>query len=201
MSEKPKKSIFKKWWFWVIAVILFAGVVGAINKDDNGKAAPASGKTQNEKPNKEEPSKDSEKETNSTLTGPGQTITTKNFKVTLEKLRKLEGNDFSKPKDGNEFVEIVMLIENISKKDYTVSSMLMFDAYHDGFSVNESITAGIISDDPTMNGKLAAGKKLRGKLSYELPSDWKELEIDIDLTKLSFSSDGELKVLVQNEKE
>lgn len=30
MTEKPKKPIFKKWWFWVICVVVVIGIVGAI---------------------------------------------------------------------------------------------------------------------------------------------------------------------------
>ncbi|MNW16766.1 hypothetical protein D3C71_2157350 [compost metagenome] len=49
-----------------------------------------------------------------------------------------------------------------------------------------------------MDGALAAGKKIRGKLAYQLPKDWKELEINTDFTVLSFSSDGEIKIVLQN---
>jgi hypothetical protein len=50
-----------------------------------------------------------------------------------------------------------------------------------------------------MDGGLAAGKKLKGALAYELPQNWEELEIHIDLTALSlFSSDGEIKIILQN---
>jgi hypothetical protein len=29
-----KKSIFQKWWFWVIAIVIFIGIVGNTGKDD-----------------------------------------------------------------------------------------------------------------------------------------------------------------------
>ena len=49
-----------------------------------------------------------------------------------------------------------------------------------------------------MDGTLVAGKKMRGKLAYELSNDWKELEVDIDLTALSLSTDGKIKILLEN---
>ncbi|MMZ65723.1 hypothetical protein D1872_281480 [compost metagenome] len=49
-----------------------------------------------------------------------------------------------------------------------------------------------------MDGALAAGKKIKGNLIYQVPKDWKELEIDVDLTVLSLSNDGEVKIVLQN---
>lgn len=49
-----------------------------------------------------------------------------------------------------------------------------------------------------MDGPLGAGKKIKGNLVYQLPNDWKELEIDVDLTALSFSTDGEVKIKLKN---
>jgi len=50
-----------------------------------------------------------------------------------------------------------------------------------------------------MDGTLGAGKKMRGKLAYELSNDWKELEVDIDLTALSLSTDGKIKISKKDE--
>ncbi len=213
-----KKSIFKKWWFWVIVAIVVIYGIGSLNKSDDGATKEAAGSpsstAQSSETNKPKESKPSEEpseepspepepsEDSRTITQVGEVITTKNFKFTLEKLNKPKGNEFNKPADGNEFVDVGLIIENISDSDYIVSSMLMFNAYYDGFSMNQSITAAIADNAVnTMDGALAAGKKIRGKLSYELPKDWKELEIDVDLTKLSlFSKDGEIKILLKNGK-
>lgn len=198
--EKIKKPIFKKWWFWVIIIILALAVIGNLSGDDSttqGDSTTPASTPPESKPEKEDP----EPEVDSrTITEVGTGIETKNFKVAVEGLRKPNGNNFLKPSEGKEFVEVILLIENISDKDYNVSSLLMFDAYYDGFTVNQSITAAALTDDlSTLDGSLAAGKKMRGKLPYELPIDWEELEINVDLTMLSFSSDGEIKILLQNE--
>lgn len=118
----------------------------------------------------------------------------------MESLTKPKSdNQFIAPEEGKEFVSVGVLIENISEKDYTVSSMLMFNAYQDGFSINEDITAHAIKgQEKTMDGALAAGKKIKGNLIYQVPKDWKELEIDVDLTVLSLSNDGEVKIVLQN---
>ncbi|MEO3945126.1 DUF4352 domain-containing protein [Gorillibacterium sp. CAU 1737] len=199
-----KKPIHKKWWFWVLIVILL-GIIGAQlgGKEEKTVSGPSSStagaKTATDGSS---PSPEASKEPEEiAITKPGETITTKNFKLTVEALNKLSGSDFVKPTDGNEFVQVVVLIENISKKDYMVSSALMFDAYQDDFSINQDFMALTLDNKlSTLDGELAAGKKLRGQLAYEVPKDWKQLEINVDLTKLSFSNDGEIKIKLPNEK-
>ncbi len=204
---KNKKPIFKKWWFWVIAIIVLIAIVSNLNQDGSKittTTAPGENtQSQNsveKKDSKKDEKKDEEMAEEVTINKPGEGIETKNFKVSVEAVKKPKGNEFNKPAEGKEFVEVVVLIENISKKDYNISSMLMFNAYQDGFSVNESLMAQTADTDiKTLDGALAAGKKLRGKLAYELPKDWKELEINADLTKLSFSTDGKVKMVLKNE--
>ncbi|MDH6371714.1 hypothetical protein M2444_003513 [Paenibacillus sp. PastF-3] len=205
---KTKKPFFKKWWFWLIIVFVVIGVIGSQGNDSEptvSKSEPAVAKVDDtaatEKPvETEKPtSKPTEEPKETMITEVGQTITTKNFKLTVESLDKPKGNDYVKPSEGNEFVEIGIILENISSKDYMVSSMLMFNAYQDSFSINEDLMAHTLdSQIGTMDGALAAGKKIRGKLAYQLPKDWKELEINTDFTVLSFSSDGEIKIVLQN---
>ena len=78
--------------------------------------------------------------------------------------------------------------------------MLNFRAYHDGLSVGESFSAMIENNHiNSMDGSLSAGRTLRGKLSYELPINWEELEIRVDLTSLSFSTQGEFTITLQNQ--
>lgn len=205
-----KKPFFKKWWFWVIVVIVIIGISsqGGDETPTVSEAEPAAASVSNNEivaatspPDSTEApaSKPTEAPKEVAITEVGQMITTKNFKLTVESLEKPKGNDFVKPDDGNEFVQVGILLENISNKDYTVSSMLMFNAYQDGFSINEDIIAHTLDGaSSTMDGALASGKKLRGTLAYQLPQDWKELEINTDLTVLSLSSDGKIKIVLQN---
>ena len=129
----------------------------------------------------------------------GETVETQYFKVTVDSLKTLKGTTYNEPSKGNEFVQVNLTIENVSNKEYNVSSLLMFSAYCDGYSINESLSAQIADEDAkTMDGALAAGKKLKGALAYEVPKDWKELEIDVDLTLLEFSNDGKIKIKLEN---
>ncbi len=190
---KVRKSIFKKWWFWVIVVVVAIIIAASSGKDDQKTAGDHSpGQNAGDEAT-------SAPEEQRTITEAGGSVTTKNFIVTVESFNKLPGDQFNKPEDGNEFWEVVLVVENKSDKEYSVSSIMMFDAYQDGYSVNESLSAQIADKSTsTMDGALAAGKKLRGALAYELPEAWEELEIHVDLTTLSFSTDGEIKIILQN---
>lgn len=193
---KKKKPVYKKVWFWILIVfLLIAGIGmsgGENTNDDLSNSTLTSGNiVENNNENKE---------TEKTITTVGQTLTTKYFKVTVKSLKKLEGDSFNKPSSGNEFVQVQLEIENISDDDFTISSILMFNAYYDGYSVNESLSAQIADNSiSTMDGALAKGKKIKGQLAYELPKDWKELEIDVDLTTMKWSNDGKIKIKLQNQ--
>ncbi|MEK4276470.1 DUF4352 domain-containing protein [Paenibacillus sp. FSL R7-0026] len=194
-----KKPWYKKWWVWLI-IIFVVGVFGSNMQDDEAKPVTAEAKktSSTSTTDKKEAVKEEPKELAITEIGTG--IQTKNFKVSVESLTKPKSdNMFVNPEEGNEFVSVGLLIENISEKDYTISSMIMFDAYQDGFSINEDITGHALKgSEKTMDGALAAGKKIRGTLVYQVPKDWKELEVNVDLTKLSFSNDGEVKIVLPN---
>lgn len=83
-------------------------------------------------------------------------------------------NQFITPADGKMFYKIDIEISNNSAKDTTISSVLSFEAYEDEYSIDESYSSGI---DDMLSGGVAAGKKIKGSLCYELNTDWKILEI------------------------
>ena len=96
------------------------------------------------------------------------------------------GADFSKPEEGNVFVLCEFEIANNSKDELAVSSMMSFEAYCDGYTCDYSLSALLAKGNKSqLDGTVAAGKKMRGVVGYEIPSDWKELEIQytLDLIK------------------
>lgn len=207
-----KISIYKKWWFWVIVVLVLC-VIGSSGgteeaEDNSNQAgqsvvetvtpAPAPGvevtEPIKEEPMQEEKVEESIAEPTKTTYSVGDTATAKSYKMTIESLTVVDSdNQFNQPDEGNEFVEIVLLVENISDNELNVSSLMNFDAYVDGFAINEDLSAQVASGKDTMNGTLASGKKLRGVLCYQVPEDWNELEITVDL---GYSSKDEITLLL-----
>ena len=95
------------------------------------------------------------------------------------------GSDFNKPADGNVFVLCEFEITNNSSEEISVSSMLSFEAYCDDYSCDYSFSALLEKGNKDqLDGTIAAGKKMKGVVGYELPSNWKELEIHYTLSIL-----------------
>lgn len=107
----------------------------------------------------------------------GETAEYNSVQVTLLGVTESNGSDFNKPAEGNIYVLAEFEIANNSDKELTISSIMMFDAYQDGYATNLSLTAEVEADGETLDGTIAPGKKMKGKIGYEIPSDCKELEI------------------------
>lgn len=199
MSDKQKKPFFKKWWFWLIVVIVIAAIASAGREDKPRKEEPtttAGGQTQQTQEQTQQQTAEQPKEEAPEFFKIGETAATKKVKATITEMEKSEGDEFNKPADGHEFVLLHMTIENVSDQEIVVSSMLSFNAYVDDNAINENLAAQISKDGAkTMDGTIAAGKKLTGTLAYEVPKDWKKLEIHF---KPDQFSDTTIKWLIEN---
>ena len=105
------------------------------------------------------------------------TVEGERLKITLESVTESNGSDFMTPDKGNIFVLCKIEIENISDQEETIDPVLCFDAYADDYSISRSISAEVASDEKTLDGTIAPGKKLSGVLGYEVDKDWNTLEI------------------------
>lgn len=87
------------------------------------------------------------------------------------------GEGFYTPDSGNVFLFCEFSIENKSSKDISISSIMSFEAYVDDYSTNMSMTGTLAADKGQLDGTVASGKKMSGVIGYEVPADWKTLEI------------------------
>ncbi len=201
-----KKAFYKKWWFWAIVIVLIA-FVGSNSKNSGEPKTYNSNSESNTKfvinstSSNDDTTSENDMPEHSSQTDEaysiGTTITAKSYKLTVEALNVIESdNQFIQPDEGNVFVEVLMLIENTSNSDLNVSSILNFNAYLDGFAIQEDLVASTASKNNTINGTVGQGKKLRGGLFYQLPTNWSELEINVDL---GFSSKDEISLILKNQ--
>lgn len=107
----------------------------------------------------------------------GDVVALNNIEVTFVSCTESSGKGYYTPDSGNVFLFCEFAIENKSSKDISVSSIMSFEAYVDDYSTNMSITGTLAADKGQMDGTVAAGKKLSGVMGYEVPADWKTLEI------------------------
>lgn len=108
----------------------------------------------------------------------GETAELNGVQVTLKGVTESKGSSYNKPNDGNVFVLCEFDIANNSDAEIAVSSMMSFNAYCDDYACTYSLGALIEKGSKNqLDGSVAAGKKFNGVVGYEVPADWKELEI------------------------
>lgn len=84
----------------------------------------------------------------------------------------------TKPSDGNTFVICEFQIRNNTGEDLFIDSDTCIIAYCDGDLVLESEAAELtFKDTKPLVGTIEPGESIFGGVGYELPSDWKELEL------------------------
>ena len=110
--------------------------------------------------------------------GVGDNVELNNVIVTFVGVTESTGSQYNKPTDGNVFVLCEFEIENNSSNEIAVSSMMSFEAYCDDYACNYSLSALMEKGSKNqLDGQVAAGKKFNGVVGYEVPADWKELEL------------------------
>lgn len=108
----------------------------------------------------------------------GDTVKLNDVEVTFIGVTEDAGSTYFKPADGKIFVFCEFEISNKSNKDLAVSSMMSFQAYCDDYTCDLSISAlAAKGEKEQLDGTVAAGKKMKGVVGYELPIDWTELEV------------------------
>ena len=125
----------------------------------------------------------------------GDVVKLNDVYVTLVGVEINNGADFFTPEDGNVFALCEFEIDNQSSEELVISSMMCFEAYVDDYATGMSLTATVSTDKPQLDGSVAAGKKMNGVIGYEIPSDWKELEIQFTP---DFWADKEIIFVVTN---
>ena len=158
-------------------VILVLGITGgAMGGSDDKPKKSGSGSTpssQNEDASKEADSSKTEKD----RFGVGESAELNDIIVTLVGATESEGGDFNSPEEGNIYLLCDFNIKNNSSEDITVSSVMCFSAYVDDYSTSMSLSAQLASENGQLDEAVAAGKKMTGSIGFEVPSDWKEIEV------------------------
>ena len=161
----------------LIIILVALGIIVLLGSvSDSNTAKPAAPKENAPVTSAQETEKPVEQKKTSFMVGEAADL--KNVVATLTDVRESEGSQFNKPTDGNVFVLCEFEIENNSQSEIAVSSLMSFSAYCDDYSLNYSLGAVMESgSNNQLDGQIAAGKKMNGFIGYEVPADWKELEI------------------------
>lgn len=107
----------------------------------------------------------------------GKTVKVGDVTITLTKFRiDKKGSSYNRPESGNVFVLCEFDIANGSDDELVVSSMLSFEGYCDEYKLDYSFGA-VLQAKNQLDDTVAPGRKVKGEMGFEVPKDWKELEI------------------------
>lgn len=172
IKEKKKGSCLSK----ILMVIGFFVIIGvlyaALSDDSSNKPKKVSATSSN--------GSVAEPETSETkdIFEIGEIAEYNDIQVFVTGFDKTNGNDFSKPDAGKEFVYINVDIANNSNDDLAISSMLSFTAYCDDYKLDYSSGALMAMDGKNqLDGTISPGKKMNGYLGLEVPTNWKSIEL------------------------
>lgn len=177
-----KKKIYKRWWFWaILAMLVLVGIFKWSGLELNrpvSQMEPEKVITSNHTRETSVPAM----ETTATADNRfyiNETVLLSDLKITAESIKEFSGERSLKPADGNIFVAVKFIVENISSEDQYVGFSSLFDCYLDGMKCEYSYDADYELNESSVSGNLSSGRKTQGYYAVEVPETWKELEIEV----------------------
>lgn len=123
----------------------------------------------------------------------GETGESKNIKLTLQAAKQYEkitgDSEFivDEPDSGKNYLILTFEAENISSENYSVNTFY-FSAYADGYAIDQTIIYNQPDGLSSISTNLAAGKKAKGFVAYQVDPSWKEFEISYSDSTFSNNS-------------
>lgn len=170
-KQTKKKGGKLKWIVIAVIVVIILVAIGSSNKQPKKISAESSNESGNT----------ANADSKDVTFGIGDTADFDGVQVTLTSAILSKGDgQFVTPDDGKYFLELVFDIDNQSSSDISVSSVASFEAYCDDFSLNQDFMgyqAPEVDGIGQLDGSVAAGKKMNGVISYQVPQDFTNFEI------------------------
>lgn len=173
--RKKQKSGILKWILIAILVLIVICVAAGGGDDKPSKVGEVNTKTDDSE-NKNTETKDDGEE-KETVFKKGEIAELNGVQVTLTDYKESTGSEYNTPSDGNIFLMAEFEISNNSDSELAVSSIMSFEAYADDYSLEYSISAILEKEGKQLDGTIAAGKKMKGWIGWEVPEDYQNVEI------------------------
>lgn len=108
-----------------------------------------------------------------------------------------EGYFVETPKEGKEYLLFFFDVENISSESQFISAY-SFDGYVDDVSIDTTSIYSEVDGTEQLSATVAAGKKAKGYIAFEVDKTWKEFEVHYDNNAWDNSGDLIFKVVNSN---
>lgn len=185
-TKKRKKGKLKWILIAVVAVIIIAAIAGGGDSDEPKKtgevttektAMQKENDDMSETDNKQEDSEEETTEETKTSFQVGDIVETSDLKISYISAEEYTStNEFIQPKDGYVYYRMEFEFENIGDTDQTISSIISWNCYADGYAME----ASYVGDD-VLDATISPGKKATGAVYYEVPSDAKDITLEYEV--------------------
>lgn len=159
-----------------IVVLCVLGAIAGMSENKPKKVTSQNESTEQEADKAEDNVKD-ETGSGKDIFAIGETAEMNDVQVTMTDYAENKGSEWNAPADGQIYVLVEFEIKNNSDAELAISSALSFEGYADDYLANLSLGALMENEQTQLDGSIAPGKKMRGWIGYEVPEDWKRLEV------------------------
>lgn len=171
--------------FWALLVMAaLIALIGCTSSDKSKKdstpkkvAEADEGKDSDKKDSDIDEESDIEEPEKETKFRKGETAEMNDIQVTMTSCKLGKGSEYNKPDDGNAYLLAEFEIKNNSDDELTVSSIMSFEAYADDYKLDYSFGAIMEAEGNQLDGSVAPGKKMKGWIGWEVPEDFKAVEV------------------------
>lgn len=162
-TTPAKKKFYKRWWFWVLAVITFFIIIGIASGGESDSQKVGENGSQTGSPKQE-------KEAEGTTYKVGDQIKLDNAIVTVNKVEYSQGGQYTKPTEGNEWVNLNVTVENTSSSQQYITTLgQMFVRDADGNSYQIAVTNKALENPGLgLDGAIIAKSKRTGWVGFEI---------------------------------
>lgn len=181
MSE-AKKPIWKRWWFWVLVVIVI-GAIGA-NMEENNGTQTANAPTQEQSSGGKQETKTEEKKEQAKEYKVGDVVPVEKFEYKVNSIKTATkiGNEFLNKKTDGQFLIINVTVTNKDSEARIIDTSLFkiidsqgreFEPMADGdVYVNENVEFFLQEVNPNLSKT--------GNIVFEMPKDAKGLKLEVN---------------------
>lgn len=162
-EQNAKKKFYKKWWFWALLVLVII-IIASASKDKPQKVGDNSGITVADTAQSQTPAVPESFKI-------GDQVKMGSSIITVNKVEYSQGGQYSKPTEGNEWVNLNVTIENTgSSQQYvtTLGQMFIRDAGKNSYQISAT---NKLMENPGfgLDGQVLANSKRTGWVGFEIP--------------------------------
>lgn len=218
MAGNGNKPFYKKWWVWLLAIVLVLSITSCFGDDDETPTPAGDNGAENAETNTNDngggdKTENGDNEDNGDNTGDegdadeadkaqdpadkvfsvGEAVQLGDNVLTVTNVERSTGSQFDKPQEGKEYVIVTVKIDNAGDKNITYNPFDFKMANSQGQIVDQAFTI-INTDTALQSGELAPNGSVSGTLAFEQPANDPALQLQYSP---SFWSNDTVKVDLQ----